>query len=65
MLSPHLDGCRLAGDFVFCVLDLRCVMSLLRGTTSDQARIGVVFVTDAGMMSGEVEEGDVWDVLYA
>jgi hypothetical protein len=27
LLSPHLDGRRLAGVFVFCVLDLRFVLT--------------------------------------
>ena len=46
----------------FCLL---CVGFALCAVASSRPLIGAVFVTEAGMMSGEVEEGDVWDVLYA
>ena len=58
-------GRRLAGDCLLCVGFALCAVASSRPTTSDRALIGAVFVTEAGMMLGEVEEGDVWDVLYA
>jgi len=50
---------------LLCVGFALCAVASSRPTTSDWALIGAVFVTEAGMMSGEVEDGDVWDVLYA
>ena len=50
---------------LLCVGFALCAVASSRPTMSDRALIGAVFVTEAGMMLGEVEEGDVWDVLYA
>jgi len=57
--SSHQRFCLLCVGFVLCAV------ASSRPTMSNWALIEAVFVTEAGMMSGEVEEGDVWDVLYA